>query len=454
MSFRSAPASAPRMVRLALVLALLPLGTGAIGAQQPGVAAVAPSSDIPDGVATFDSAWSIIHRRHFDTTFGGTDWVALRDTLRPRAVAAKDVEELRVVIREMIARLRLSHYALLSGDAADALTVTRSASARPGSVGLELRNVAGAVLVSRVEPGSPAARAGIRRGWTLRRIDSTSVAPPAKSGLDAHQAAMQATAAAVARLQGAPGTSVRLELRDARGRTVRRTLARVPVEGVAVNFGHLPTMYVRFASHTERAGDARIGVLRFNVWMPVIMPQIDAAIDSLRGSDGLVFDLRGNPGGVAGMVMGSAGHLIDSAVALGVMRSRENTLRFVTNPRRANAKGERVTPFAGPVAVLVDEMSASTSEFFAAGLQEVGRARVFGARTSGQALPAMLTRLPNGDVLYHAVADFTTPKGTRLEKDGVVPDEAVPLTRADLLAGRDAAMEAALRWIAAQPRSR
>ena len=112
-----------------------------------------------------------------------------------------------------------------------------------------------------------------------------------------------------------------------------------------------------------------------------------------------------------------------------------------------------MAPYAGPVAVLVDEMSASTSEFFAAGLQELGRARVFGARTSGQALPAQLTQLPNGDVLYHAVADFTTPRGARIEKDGVVPDEATPLARPALLAGRDAGMEAALAWIAQQPRA-
>ena len=54
-------------------------------------------------------------------------------------------------------------------------------------------------------------------------------------------------------------------------------------------------------------------------------------------------------------------------------------------------------------------------------------------------------------MLYHAVADFTTPKGAHLEKDGVVPDEPTPLTREALLAGRDPAMDAALAWIARQP---
>jgi carboxyl-terminal processing protease len=73
----------------------------------------------------------------------------------------------------------------------------------------------------------------------------------------------------------------------------------------------------------------------------------------------------------------------------------------------------------------------------------------------GQALPALFDRLPNGDVLIHAYGDFVTADGTRLEGRGVVPDEAVPLTRADLLAGEDRTMQAALAWIdqARQPRT-
>jgi carboxyl-terminal processing protease len=92
-------------------------------------------------------------------------------------------------------------------------------------------------------------------------------------------------------------------------------------------------------------------------------------------------------------------------------------------------------------------MSASTSEMFSASLQALGRARVFGERTSGQALPAIATRLPNGDVLMHVIADFVAADGSRIEGRGVVPDEPVPLTRADLFAGRDAPFDAAIRWI-------
>lgn len=426
-------------------------------AAQPAAGA-AGRIDAAAAVATFDSAWSVIHRRHFDTTFGGLDWRALRDTLRPRAAAAKDVEGLRTVLRDMISRLRLSHYALLPMEVASTVATRRdpSAGSRPGNVGFDVRLVDKAIVVRSVTPGGAAARAGVRPGWVVARIDTTNVATLAAGrprALDEHKFSFQAPQVVHAMLMGATGSRVAVTFRDGSDREVTHTLERGAVAGTPITFGHLPTMYAETIRRDTTTQGARVGLIRFNVWMTAVVPPVDSAIDAFRDRDGIVFDLRGNPGGVAGIVMGMAGHLIDTSVALGVMRSREATLRFRANPRLVNARGERVRPYSGPVAVIVDEMSASTTEFFAAGLQEVGRARVFGTRTSGQALPAQLTQLPNGDVLYHAVADFTTPKGARIEKDGVVPDEPTPLRRAELLAGRDTALEAALAWIARQPRT-
>jgi len=99
------------------------------------------------------------------------------------------------------------------------------------------------------------------------------------------------------------------------------------------------------------------------------------------------------------------------------------------------------------VAVLVDELTASASECFAGGLQSLGRARIFGRTTMGQALPAATHRLPNGDVLMHVLGDFVTPDGTRLEGRGVIPDEIVPLSLDGLRSGTDAVLDAALAWI-------
>src|SRR5690606_34876076 len=101
-----------------------------------------------------------------------------------------------------------------------------------------------------------------------------------------------------------------------------------------------------------------------------------------------------------------------------------------------------------PVAILVDEMTASASEFFAAGMQALGRARIFGETTAGQSLPAAMLRLASGDVLMHPIADHEDALGRRIEGRGVEPDTRAPLVRRELTGGRDAALEAARQWLA------
>ena len=147
------------------------------------------------------------------------------------------------------------------------------------------------------------------------------------------------------------------------------------------------------------------------------------------------------------MSMGVAGHFLTEPASLGSMIGRDTTLEFKATPRKVSTAGKRVRPYAKPLAILVDARSASTSEVFAGGLQDLGRARIFGETSAGMALPAQAVELPNGDVLLHAVADFVTSKGTRMEGRGVIPDEVATPTRAALLAGNDAALDAATAWI-------
>jgi carboxyl-terminal processing protease len=143
-----------------------------------------------------------------------------------------------------------------------------------------------------------------------------------------------------------------------------------------------------------------------------------------------------------------AGHFTDSIVSLGTMYGRGSTLHLRTNPRVVNGAGQRVPVISAPVAILVDDFSASATEFFSAGMQALGRARIFGVPTAGQSLPAAMFRLPSGDVLMHPIADHEDTNGRRVEGTGVTPDTHTPLTRTDLRAGRDAALDAARDWLA------
>jgi carboxyl-terminal processing protease len=308
------------------------------------------------------------------------------------------------------------------------------------------------LTVWRVDPAGPAASAGIRPGWIVESIgryrpDQAHARVAGIESVAAQRALTQFLFAANVQTEGPAGSVVELQLRDGADRPVTRTVRRRERPGAVVRFGHLPA-FIAHLEHERRDGpDGCVGVIRFNVWMVPLRAPFDNAVDELRDCRGIVLDLRGNPGGIAGMVMGVAGHFLDQPESLGTMRSRGSELHFRANPRRVNGAAQPVRPFDGPVAILVDGMSVSTSEIFAGGMQAIGRARVFGQTTSGQALPAALLRLPDGDLLMHVVADFTDASGTRIEGRGVVPDQQVEVKRADLLAGRDAVIDAAITWI-------
>jgi carboxyl-terminal processing protease len=396
---------------------------------------------------SFDISWQTINDTFHDPTFGGLDWAAVRDQLRPRAEAATSPDEVRAAIRDMLARLGRSHFALIS-------TSTASPGEGGGgeaTVAVEMRLDGGRPVITRVEPDSTAAAAGLRGGDAILAVDGRQVETP----LPSHDEDPRATLLAWQRvnnwLRGARGSSARLRVAGVGGAEREVVVARERDRGQVVRFGNLPPLAVR-TDVVERGtpGDRRVGVIAFSSWMPAAAVPISEGVDRFRQADGLVIDLRGNLGGLVDMVRGVAGHVLDEPVSLGRMQTRGSMLEFRANPRKSTPDGRAVEPFAGPVAVLVDELTASASECFAGGLQSLGRVRVFGRRTAGQALPAATRGLPNGDVLMYVIGDFVTPSGRRLEGDGVMPDQVVPIDREALAAGRDPVLEAALAWVDAE----
>jgi carboxyl-terminal processing protease len=410
--------------------------------------AVPLAAQAPLGLETFDAAWTIVRDSHFDPAMNGVDWNAVRAELRPRAAEAANPGELRAVIRDMLGRLGQSHFALIP---ATADSPRASAADGNGDPGFDYRLVGRDLLVTYVDPHGGAAAAGVRTGWRLMSIESKPVSEildTISSSAPERLRNVQIWSLVEHRLRGPEGSRVAVMFENGSGGTIGMAVERRPEQGQPVTVGNLPTMYVRVDAERHRTpGGGSVGVIRFNVWMAAVDRLFQKAMDDFRASDGIVIDLRGNPGGLAAMLMGISGHFIAERKPLGVMKTRDNELHFVANPRLVNASGARVDVFGGPVAILVDALTGSASECFTGGMQSLGRARVFGQTSMGQALPALFDKLPNGDVLIHAYGDFVTADGTRLEGRGVIPDQPVPLTRADLLANRDATLDAALAWI-------
>jgi carboxyl-terminal processing protease len=442
---------------MALWLALATAALGGCFGPGPGpeTGVSPPGIGEAEALEVFDFAWTRVHETYYDTSFRGLDWEGVRDELRPAAGGAPSVDELRDVLMDMLSRLGDSHFGVIPREHADALDPERleGAPGEPGTVGLELRVVGDRILVSRVAPGSSGHRAGVRPGWAVERIGEVP-AEQLLTVLDDVPEARRLAEARVAwgaesRLAGQVGTTSLAGFRDGDEALHELALLSEAMPGVPVRFGNLPTMFTLLEAREVAAGQGCAAVVRFNLWMTTILPDLEAAFLKMRHCQGFVLDLRGNPGGVAGMVMGVSGYFMTDQQPLGVMTTRQGELRLVSMPRRVTGEAQPMEPFTGPLAIIVDGHSMSTSEIFAAGLQGLDRAHVFGEPSGGQALPALMQRLPNQDVLMYAFADFVDPRGTRIEGRGVIPDIAAPLTRDDLLAGRDASLEAAIRWIEA-----
>ena len=424
-----------------------------------------PGSPPANAYETFDIVWSRVEEKHFDPTHNGVDWEAIGDLYRPRVEETRSNAELRELLQEMLAELGQSHFVIIP--AASNLE-KGSGLGGDGTIGIRLGWVGGHPTVVGVHADSPAAEAGITPGWILESVDGnlpTEVFAHLIEAMESSDSPLIAGEAAIHLDQastGVAGSSRTFIFKDTKGEKHERTLTFIQNEGTPVKFGNLPAMPTLIESRwleqeeldrlnlsvsTSKSNEPRIGYIYFNIWMFPIMAPFADAIDTFRAADGLVLDLRRNTGGLGGLSMGVAGHLINEKVSLGTMAMRETTLEFVVNPQRATMDGRLVKPYAGPVAVIVDAGTASTSEVFGAGIQQLGRAHVFGRNSMGAALPAQTEKLPNGDVFMFAIANFTGPAGTSIEGTGVVPDHPITLTQSSLEAQWDPDLRAAVDWI-------
>ncbi|MEM1330824.1 MAG: S41 family peptidase [Planctomycetota bacterium] len=392
-------------------------------------------------MASFDQVWVTVRDRHWDKDMNGVDWEAAREQYRPRVESAEDAGDVRRAIANMLGELDASHYGLIPASTYEAMDRGETPGG-DGDAGLAVRLVDGEMLVWKTRPDGPADAAGVRTGWALRSIRGENVAPliGALSEMDGVSRGETMLPLVIAsRLGGPIGGSLDLVFEDGDGNEQAVTLVLDESPGERVGLGNLPPVPVEIETETLSGG---IGYFRLSIFLdpPRVMPAFSGFVREHRGAPGIVIDLRGNPGGIILMASGMGGHLVEEKdIYLGKLIMRESELRLVLNPRGK--------PYAGKVAVLIDEVSISNSEILSAGLKDVGRARLFGRRTAGQVLPSTVERLPNGDGFQYAFANYTSASGESLERSGVEPDVEIELDRDTLLEGRDATLEAALDWI-------
>jgi carboxyl-terminal processing protease len=439
----------------------------------------------PAQLASFELAWSAIGEAYPDPAMKGLDWQGLHDELLPKAQAARTNAETRIVIQKLLDALGDSHFQVFPAaltapsevapppsevapppsevappppvapppvappppdapapSANEAPQSPPVALGGPGDAGFELRFVEDQLVLTRVRPGGPADRAGLKVGQPVISADGWLTADWVKSvdyGVEERLLPTMRGLAVASADEGTAGQVMSLTVATLEGpRTVQ--LTHEPSPGEIAALGLMPPMAAWLESRLV-PGD--VGVIHFNVFMPSVGPAFTAAVESLKaqGARAVVVDVRGNPGGVAVMAGNLAGHFVGkSKLSLGRMVGRDLDLQLLIRPRPA---AQRID---GPLAVIIDELSMSTSEIFAAGLQGLKLARVFGAPTPGWALPSMVRELPNGDRLQLVFSFLYGPDGQPVEARGVTPDELTPHTLAALGKGVDQAEQAAITW--------
>jgi carboxyl-terminal processing protease len=406
------------------------------------LACAAQTTERQLNIDSFEKVWQTVRDKHWDPKINGLDWQAIHDKLRPKVEAAKSTAEARAIMSGMLERLKQTHFGIIAGDVFSEM----DGAGGGASPGLDVRALDGHLIVTSVAPDSPAAHAGIHAGAEIVRIDGRDIAPILKRIHDRFAGStlldLQLARAGAARLRGAPGSSAILDLLDGDPRAVAISVERTSPRGKLVSFGNLPPQHLWVESRKPRPD---VGYVAFNIFLDaeLIAKTMQDAVEDCRDCRGFILDLRGNPGGIGGIATGVAGWFTEQAgLQLGTMHTRTANINFAVFPRPE--------PFRGPLAVLVDGCSGSTAEILAGGLKDMHRARIFGTRTAGAALPSIIEKLPNGDGFQYAVANYISQGGQPLEGRGVIPDDEVRLTRRGLLDGHDAVLETALDWITKQ----
>jgi len=250
---------------------------------------------------------------------------------------------------------------------------------------------------------------------------------------------LRMTYAVVPLLTGEIGGSVEVKLLDGNDSVQERTLALKAMRGEVNDFGHINQLDVWVEA---RVIDDKVGYIAFNRFFdPVrVMKVFNESMLSFMDLDGIIIDVRGNPGGLPEMAKGMMGWFIkEKNRHVGTMYSRHQKIKHLIQPRPE--------AYSGPLAVLVDGLSGSSSEFFASGLQDLGRAKIFGSCSKGELVNASFVKLPNGDLLFYADSKYVSVSGRCIEGKGVMPDEVVYPSRDVLLQGKDPVIESAMSWI-------
>ena len=362
-------------------------------------------------VAVLEQAWELVQKRFYDVGFNGADWSTAVERYRTAAAEAPDTEALYDVINEMLAELDDAHTAALSPQAAWEDFVAERAF-----VGINLERVEDEWVVSELRPGSEAEEAGIQVGWIAIARDGETLT---EDGIT---------------FESEPGVTYEWTFVD-ENNALRQVMLRAR------------TLSDRMPPQ-ERHSEEGWVYLRFDEFESDYQQWLSERLTVNRDAPGVVLDLRYNSGGSISSLERVINDFFPERKAYGAFVSRQGR----RNDEKSAWRGG--VSYSGELVVLIGPGSASSAEILAHVMKHYERATLIGRKTAGVVVARQYHRLRDGGELQIGTYDYQSLDDERLQGNGVEPEVAVERTLADMRAGRDPDLSAAVEWLRVKVRSR
>ncbi len=381
-----------------------------------------------DRQEVFEKVWKEIHDHYYDASYNGVDWNEVHRRYAPLVEATKKDQEFYALISQMTSELHDAHTRFNSPEQ------WKSFRRQQGvTVGFSVDDVDGNTAVTSVIPGTDAARAGIEPGMVVLRVDGT---PVAERIAEIEKKRLPSSSERATRwfiynrvFAGSADTPVKVALQRGDGSAFEVSVRR-----------QIYSAAPEVTTHVLPSGNVYI---RFDGFQRPITKEFRQALQKFRDAPGLIVDLRRNGGGdlavllpIAGYFFGQKTLFAKDSTRTGKPLSSYVGLFKLPLQLYVGHPGEQI--YSGPVVILVDAHSASSSEVFAAGMQDTLRAKVIGSQSCGCVLGIARPRvMKGGGVLEMSEVLWFSPKGRKLEGTGIIPDKIVMPSVADLQRRRD-----------------